>query len=391
MRRNVDGGDEGEVHYSWRIRLLVTLLGSFLLPKTKSTASWFKEIMFHALVAFSDLLLGMFALDVICRIFFWMVRIVIVLPAKLIFYVISSILRWPARVVCWIFRLRSTSSYTFTSPEGLDIPEPYDTILQRAMFEAAQTPPNMVELITATYNLDLADQLRVAQVVKRISEMRAAGYRDRTEILPEDSISNMGDERQPAAPVSSSQLSAVAESTSSVSRASLFSTSSPEERCFIAGTFLQDVHGVLVPVEHLSQFDVICAHDKRPLRITRMSEHEGPHNVVSFQAGDARLCVTPSHRVMVLRGGEQVSAPASSLRVGDDVVCGEGVRRLVESPITSIMDISAFELAFDPDAAVETFCDIQSVLTMGRHPPRARRHGRHTDRLSFPDTEDSWA
>jgi len=381
----------------------------------RSFTSLLERFIHHCMT----LSLMLFASNVVVKVIGIVLYIVLVMPVKLAYFVISS----PVRLVYWII-WGSASANQYTSPEGRDIPEPYDMLHHRAMCLVRQSPPNLTQLFDALYHLDPADQMHASQVLKATCEaygtpqersiwargaydvLRQArssvpsnhpfndarrGHEDFEDVTPDDSISNMGNVDIAGAPAAGSQVSASASVTSQAT-GSVFSGSTTEQRCFIKGSLLADLHERLVRVEELRQFDHVRAANGQPLRIMRVIEHEGPHAVVTLQVGDARLCVTSSHRIVVLRGGEQVSAPASSLRAGDDVVCGCGVQRLIEAPTSSIVHLPAFQLLFDPDMAVETFCGVptHAVLTMGHRPPRGRRQGRHTDLVSIPDTHNSW-
>ena len=52
---------------------------------------------------------------------------------------------------------------------------------------------------------------------------------------------------------------------------------------------------------------------------------------VFVRAGVAFLVVTASHRVMIRPGGQDVSASAGSLRVGDHILCNNGMHTLTEA------------------------------------------------------------
>lgn len=130
--------------------------------------------------------------------------------------------------------------------------------------------------------------------------------------------------------------------------------------------------GWLVRVEYLRQGDCVRAADGTTVRVDRVDRHAGPHErCVALQAGDASLCVTEGHRVMVRRGQGHVPAPARSLHAADDVLCGRGVRRLSHPPVPATQDVPAFEIVFRPDRPIETFPRVpgDGILTMG-HPPK---------------------
>ena len=54
-----------------------------------------------------------------------------------------------------------------------------------------------------------------------------------------------------------------------------------------------------------------------------------------MQEDEANMVVTRSHRIMVIRGTMLEAALASSLRVGDSIMCARGVAR-----VASVQDFS---------------------------------------------------
>lgn len=229
---------------------------------------------------------------------------------------------------------------------------------------------------------------------------RAAHSSAATDVRPEDSISNVGG--QAVFDHSSSRsltdvfLSSRSSSNSCIS--SVVSAGAREGKCFLEGTLLKDMSGRLVPVEQLKVFDTLCAANKQPIRVMSMIGHIGPHEIVSLVVDDIFLSVTASHRVVIKRGRELIAAPARSLRLGDDIACGRSVRKITQEPQLGSSPLAAFELGFDQDESIETFCSLPSdaVLTRGSRPRRRRKDRRRQSRIpegdegSVPRTHDSF-
>ena len=93
------------------------------------------------------------------------------------------------------------------------------------------------------------------------------------------------------------------------------------------------------------------------LRVLSIQVHaqEMRSDLVELQAGSVSITVTASHRIMLRRGRELVSAAAGELREGDDVVCrNSGIQ-----PLTRVQSLSAsvavVEIEFNPDRPIATF------------------------------------
>lgn len=170
-------------------------------------------------------------------------------------------------------------------------------------------------------------------------------------------------------------------------------TAASAETCFLHGTLFLDAELRPICVEDLRLGDSLRAATGEIVSVVKVVAHEGPHDVVTLQVGDASLRMTASHRVVVQRGGQHVPAPASSLRAGDDIVSRLGIRRLATAPILTNEDVIAFEIVFNPNLPVETFDSNNAILTMGSRPPRhrrGRRAGWDSDRVSIPPTDDGF-
>lgn len=181
--------------------------------------------------------------------------------------------------------------------------------------------------------------------------------------MSEDSVSQVGSNDNGAA------RAILDVSEVSFQSADSFERSSREEKCFVSGTRIpRFIDGVLVPMEELRVGDEIRACNGEAIRVMRVVEHAGQHDIVTVQAGDAALTMTASHRVHVMRGG-RVPAPARSLRIGDDIVTSNGILPIdglsMERRFSTV-----YQVVFHPNLGVECFSN--AIITEGGRPPRLR-------------------
>ena len=167
--------------------------------------------------------------------------------------------------------------------------------------------------------------------------------------------------------------------------------------CYLMqGTFLKDLNMRWVPVGQLERFSMVSSASGRSLKVMihQVIRNKLQH-LVSLQVGDALLHVTASHRIVVRRGGQHVPAPARSLRLGDDIVCSLGVRRLDAEPEHHRIVTDVVQIRFDPDDAVEAaYLPMDIPLTLGERPSKRRHRWQQSgtsDGLSIPNTVDDFA
>merc|ERR1740117_2581511 len=122
--------------------------------------------------------------------------------------------------------------------------------------------------------------------------------------------------------------------------------------------------------------------------------------MIEISAGNCRLAATSTHRYAAFRGGREVPAPATSLRLGDDVLTcscdGASAIKKVDQIRTFIHAGTVFKITFSPDEPVLAL-NTDVILTMGQRTHRPTRRGRtqmhgHVA-LSIPETynEAAWA
>ena len=106
--------------------------------------------------------------------------------------------------------------------------------------------------------------------------------------------------------------------SSSHNSLSMGSSSGPSKTCYSEGTLIQTWDLEWIKVEHLKPYDYVLGQD-RLLRVMFVEPIQGSQTMMEVCAGDTKVVTTSTHRFMVMRGGRPESAPASSLRPGDDV------------------------------------------------------------------------
>ena len=153
-------------------------------------------------------------------------------------------------------------------------------------------------------------------------------------IVPEDSASNVGDN---VASEVDEGLSHVTSSGATSSPTSLLSVGGGEGRaeggrCFRADALFKVSEGVYAAAERLEKG--MCVRGASGHSLTVESHEVFPEQnqqLIEFRTkSQAGLTVTTSHRVMVERGHNAQTIPASSLKVGDKVYCsGDRLEELV--------------------------------------------------------------
>lgn len=171
------------------------------------------------------------------------------------------------------------------------------------------------------------------------------------------------------------------------------------ETMFLKHVGLPNLQYELVSAMSLAEGDdVLSAHGELLTKVKRKVLHPQQH-VLEVHVGDARLRVTPSHRVSVpIGGGYSREAMAKDLKVGDLVMTSHEVQ---QQPISQIVPIefcescSVFAITFEPDVSIISyFPPSLAILSLGQTPRTlkpTRRSGMNrrtaSDVLSIPDTE----
>lgn len=169
-----------------------------------------------------------------------------------------------------------------------------------------------------------------------------------------------------------------------------------KQRCFLAGSLFKVPDGRYVRADHLGQGSVVYSSSGTKLLVVSARVHpEQDQELINLHTENARLIVTASHRVMVLKGGQSQTIPADSLRIGDHVlVAGNRVEELLL--VDRLMQcVEVVEITFHPDECVEAFQPLcNSILSKGhgwRRTRRSQTHGNSSwDLVSIPGTETSW-
>lgn len=140
---------------------------------------------------------------------------------------------------------------------------------------------------------------------------------------------------------------------------------------------------------------VLAANGVSLTRVVRKVRHED-QRVLEVRVDDARLRVTPTHRVSVpADNGELTEVCAKDLQVGDQVMVSDGSRM----PITEIIPVSepthVLAFTFEPDIPISTYFPPNlSIVSLGQRPRThkpTRRGGysrKSCDVFSIPDTDD---
>ena len=101
------------------------------------------------------------------------------------------------------------------------------------------------------------------------------------------------------------------------------------------------------------------------------------YDMVWLESDDFKVLLTHNHRVMVSRRGQRQTIPAGHLKAGDSVLCTSGEMQLT-CVDHQLMDVDVYEVAFTPDAEIETFYivddDCNALLTKGKSSTSKRTH-----------------
>ena len=152
------------------------------------------------------------------------------------------------------------------------------------------------------------------------------------------------------------------------------SSSDQHERCFSPQTVFKNLQNHWIPACQVKQFDHIVGEDEIPVQVMSVESHLAQdENMVEISAGRASLLVTSSHIVVVQRGGQLVPAPASSVRVGDDIFCRyqntkgatiEGTQAVTQ--IKSFIDTTeVIQMSFWPNISIQAINILEVILPRG--------------------------
>jgi hypothetical protein len=182
---------------------------------------------------------------------------------------------------------------------------------------------------------------------------------------------------------------AMAQSISSLnSQLSMLSASG--DKCFLAGTLLQDTDGNWVPVCGLQTSSLVrSTWDRDPVEVTYIKKwEEETRDLVELRAVDASLEVTGDHRVMKYVGGNLEAHPARSARPGDDIALSSSGKATLVGVAFSRRKVHVVQIGFFPDLPVGALPPIppatDSILTKGSRPRRRRGH----KAMAVHDTDD---
>jgi hypothetical protein len=192
------------------------------------------------------------------------------------------------------------------------------------------------------------------------------------EVQPEDSVSHIAGEDH--------MIDASDNETSSHSSLSMVSSAGCGQTCFSQGTLIRKSDAEWIKIEHLKPFDYVLGTSDQLQRVMSVERIEGSQPMMEVFVGGTKSVTTSSHRFMVIRGGRPESAPASSLRVGDDVQhqrAGDH-GNIVPQPVTRIVsyrdDCLVYRVAFYPDEPVPTIY-ADAILTKGHRVKSQDRRG----------------
>lgn len=184
----------------------------------------------------------------------------------------------------------------------------------------------------------------------------------------------------------------------------LTGSSDQHEHCFSPQTNFKNLQNHWIPACQMKQFDYVVGEGEIPVQVMSVESHLAlDENMVEISAGRASLLVTSSHRVMVQRGGQLVPAPASSVRVRDDIFCRyqsttgamiEGTQAVTQ--IKSFIDTTeVIQISFRPNLSVQAINIPEVILPRGHSGIKTRRsgmehRGRREREASIPETFSSF-
>lgn len=214
--------------------------------------------------------------------------------------------------------------------------------------------------------------------------------------------------------------------TNGITIVSAMSPSAPtgESRCYLADALFKAPHDGYIRASKLVLNSEVLSASGSLLKVSAVKSHpEEEQNLIELTTESATLTVTAAHRIVVQRRSGPQALSADALKEGEDVLISGGSTE----PLLRISHfqekVAVIELSFTPDEPVEAFRPPSStILSQGRACPKTRRGRRRAghqaddieaekdaltraieqatthatpdecfDRLSIPDTEDSWA
>jgi hypothetical protein len=142
----------------------------------------------------------------------------------------------------------------------------------------------------------------------------------------------------------------------------------------------------------LGEGDQVLAADGTLAKVTRKIAYDD-QKLLEVCVDDARLRVTPTHRITVPRTCTPVEA--KYLHVGDDVVVSSGPPKKITQINDLVQRSRVFALTFQPDIPIASyFPPSPMILSMGqlpRTPKPTRRGSRRSPKVaSIPDTEGEY-
>ncbi|CAK9107471.1 unnamed protein product [Durusdinium trenchii] len=181
------------------------------------------------------------------------------------------------------------------------------------------------------------------------------------------------------------------EISSAISATSCFSVGTGGPFCFMPDALFKTPSGQFLSGADLYKGSQILAADwTTVLQVALPPEKQAARATLLLHAQEAKLQVTPDHRV-VLGNGHLVAA--AELKVGDEVMVGEQV----PTKLTSIEFVpgpeTVLKIAFQPDMPVAVFSPPACIHSHGHKLQEIRRAGKHCRRKGRKMTvqADSWS
>jgi len=171
---------------------------------------------------------------------------------------------------------------------------------------------------------------------------------------------------------------------SAQSSAQSFSMSQSGPHCFMPFTlFKMATVGTRVPASDLKIGSRIMAADGVTVLEVSSVVPNKAREVLQLEAGEAKLTVTGTHRMLVPHRGDSGKAsevPAGRLNVGDAILCKTHDGASIAQELTSVLvmvgeeDIDVLQIAFVPDVPVAVFEEpSMSLLSKGFRKKKTRR------------------
>jgi len=163
------------------------------------------------------------------------------------------------------------------------------------------------------------------------------------------------------------------------SESTLLSGYSTDPKCFLGETLLKSTTGQFVKVEELGLYPEIQIQGANGTPLALASIDALPavdRTLVRLSTSSATHVVTDTHRVMVRRVSGFETAPAASVRLGDDmVITGYSVQKL-DALEHFRATVPVLQIGFRPDGEVESFLAPASTILSRGHRERGFRRGR---------------